>query len=43
MTHLSDAHGDRQGAQLLVEGDEHARLHGGHEVEQNVVRLAQDD
>lgn len=39
------AHADRHGQwpQLLVEGHQHAGLHGRHQPVQHVVGLAQDD
>ena len=41
-TDLADAHGDGQRLQLLVKGDQHARLQRRRQTEQQVVRLAQD-
>ena len=39
---LADPHADRQRAQLVVEGDQHARLHGRRQRVEEVVALAQD-
>ena len=39
---LTHAHAHRQRVELLIESDEHARLHGGGQRVEQVVRLAQD-
>ena len=39
---LADAHADGQWAKLVVEGDQHSRLHGRGQRVQEVVALAQD-
>lgn len=40
--YLSHSDRHRVRVQLLVEGDEHSRLHRGHEAVDQIVTLAQD-
>ena len=39
---LADAHADRERAELVVEGDQHPRLHGRRQRVEEVVALAED-
>ena len=42
MTYLSNSNGDGQWSEFLIECDQHAWLYGGHNVEENIMRLAKN-